>query len=112
MPTWPRISPRSRPPCRRRWPARICATARTTTKVPAAPATAGAPRATPRCSRLASPGNTAYLKRQYLNFRQGLRGAHPEDKYGRQMKMMSAALPAAKDLDDVLGFIAAQGAAE
>ncbi|MBK6279825.1 MAG: c-type cytochrome [Gammaproteobacteria bacterium] len=56
--------------------------------------------------------HTAYLKRQYLNFRQGLRGAHPEDKYGRQMKMMSAALPAAKDLDDVLGFIAAQGAAE
>jgi len=28
------------------------------------------------------------------------------------MKVMSAALPAAKDLDDVLGFIAAQGAAE
>jgi cytochrome c553 len=56
--------------------------------------------------------HTAYLKRQYLNFREGLRGAHPEDKYGRQMKMMSAALPAAKDLDDVLGFIAAQGAAE
>lgn len=56
--------------------------------------------------------HTAYLKRQYLNFREGLRGAHPEDKYGRQMTMMSAALPAAKDLDDVLGFIAAQGAAE
>ena len=56
--------------------------------------------------------HTAYLKRQYLNFGQGLRGAHPEDKYGRQMKMMSSALPAAKDLDDVLGFIAAQGAAE
>jgi len=56
--------------------------------------------------------HTSYLERQYLNFRQGLRGAHPEDKYGRQMKMMSAALPATKDLDDVLGFIAAQGAAE
>jgi cytochrome c553 len=56
--------------------------------------------------------HTAYLKRQYLNFREGLRGAHPDDKYGRQMKVMSAALPAAKDLDDVLGFIAAQGAAE
>ena len=56
--------------------------------------------------------HTAYLKRQYLNFRAGLRGAHPEDKYGRQMKMMSSALPAAKDLDYVLGFIAAQGAAE
>jgi len=56
--------------------------------------------------------HTAYLKRQYLDFRQGLRGAHPDDKYGRQMKMMSAALPAAKDLDDVLGFIAAQAPAE
>jgi cytochrome c553 len=56
--------------------------------------------------------DVGYLARQYLNFQKGLRGAAPEDRYGRQMKLMTAALPPGKDLDDVLGFIAAQGAAE
>ena len=55
--------------------------------------------------------HTAYLERQYLNFQKGLRGAHPDDRYGRQMKLMAATLPEGKDLDDVLGFIAAQGPA-
>ena len=34
--------------------------------------------------RLASL-DAAYLKRQYQNFANGLRGTHPDDRYGRQM---------------------------
>jgi cytochrome c553 len=56
--------------------------------------------------------DSAYLKRQYQNFQQGLRGEHPDDRYGRQMKMMTGMLPGAKDLDDVLAFIHVQGAAQ
>lgn len=55
--------------------------------------------------------DVAYLKRQYLGFQKGLRGSHADDRYGRQMKMMSTSLPGEKDLDDVLAFINAQGAA-
>lgn len=50
----------------------------------------------------------AYLKRQYQNFAAGLRGNHPDDRYGRQMKMMSTMLASDKDLDDVIGFILSQ----
>ena len=49
--------------------------------------------------------DAAYLKQQYLNFRQGVRGAHPEDTYGRQMKMMSTSLPSDEDLEDVIAFM-------
>lgn len=58
---------------------------------------------------LNSPGlatlDTAYLKRQFHNFQLGVRGAHADDKYGRQMKMMSTSLPTDKDLDDVIAYI-------
>jgi cytochrome c553 len=50
----------------------------------------------------------AYLRRQYQNFAAGLRGNHPDDRYGRQMKMMSTMLASDKDLDDVIGFILSQ----
>ncbi len=50
----------------------------------------------------------AYLRRQYANFQQGIRGSHPDDKYGRQMQMMSSMLATDKDLDDVIGFILTQ----
>jgi cytochrome c553 len=46
-----------------------------------------------------------YLKHQFQNFQLGVRGAHPEDTYGRQMKMMSTSLPTDKDLDDVIAYI-------
>ena len=46
-----------------------------------------------------------YLRKQFENFQQGLRGTHPQDKYGRQMKMMSTSLPTDKDLDDVIAYI-------
>ena len=49
--------------------------------------------------------NSIYLKQQFQNFQQGLRGTHPDDKYGRQMKMMSSSLPTDKDLDDVIAYI-------
>jgi cytochrome c553 len=50
----------------------------------------------------------AYLRRQYANFQQGIRGSHPDDKYGRQMQLMSGMLATEKDLDDVIGFILSQ----
>jgi cytochrome c553 len=46
-----------------------------------------------------------YIRRQYRNFQSGIRGEHPDDKYGRQMKMMSTSLPGEEDLDDVIAFI-------
>lgn len=49
--------------------------------------------------------DAAYLKRQYHNFQLGVRGAHADDKFGRQMKMMSTSLPTDKDLDDVIAYI-------
>lgn len=52
--------------------------------------------------------DAAYLKHQYHNFQLGVRGAHADDKYGRQMKMMSTSLPTDKDLDDVIAFIQSQ----
>lgn len=53
--------------------------------------------------------STDYIKRQYQNFQQGLRGSHPEDRFGRQMKAMSNSLATEQDLDDVIAFIHAQG---
>jgi len=50
----------------------------------------------------------AYLRRQYTNFGEGIRGAHPQDKYGRQMAMMASMLASEKDVNDVIGFILAQ----
>ena len=49
--------------------------------------------------------DAAYLKAQFQNFQQGVRGDHPDDKYGKQMKMMSGSLPSEKDLDDVIVYI-------
>ena len=49
--------------------------------------------------------NGIYLKQQFQSFQQGLRGTHPDDKYGRQMKMMSTSLPTDQDLDDVIAYI-------
>lgn len=49
--------------------------------------------------------DATYLRAQYRNFQLGVRGSHPDDKYGRQMKMMSTSLPSDKDLDDVIAYI-------
>jgi cytochrome c oxidase subunit 2 len=62
----------------------------------------------PRLSGL----DAAYLRRQYENFAAGVRGAHADDKYGRQMAMMATMLASEKDLLDVIAFITSQGAGE
>jgi cytochrome c oxidase subunit 2 len=49
--------------------------------------------------------DAVYLKTQFRNFQQGIRGAHPDDTYGRQMKMMSTTLPTDEHLDDVIAYI-------
>ena len=56
--------------------------------------------------------DTGYLKRQLKNYASGIRGSHPDDKYGRQMQMMSSMLTSDKDLDDVIGFIHSNAAAQ
>ncbi len=58
--------------------------------------------------RLASQFRS-YTERQYRNFGAGLRGTHPDDRFGRQMKMMSSMLSSEKDIADVMAFIQSQG---
>jgi cytochrome c553 len=53
-----------------------------------------------------------YLKRQFAHFRDGVRGTHKDDRPGRQMSLMAKTLPGARDLDDVIAFIHAQGQAK
>lgn len=63
--------------------------------------------ASPRLAGL----DAAYIRRQHHNFRTGLRGSRNEDRYGRQMSAMANVLASGKDLDDVIAYIHAQGAA-
>jgi cytochrome c553 len=53
--------------------------------------------------------DAAYLVRQLKNFREGVRGAHPQDKYGRQMAQMASMLVADRDIADVVGYIQTAG---
>lgn len=46
-----------------------------------------------------------YLKRQYRNFGERLRGAHPDDKYGRQMLLMSKSLSREQELEAVIAYM-------
>jgi cytochrome c oxidase subunit 2 len=46
-----------------------------------------------------------YLKRQLNYFKRGTRGAHEEDKYGKQMAPMAATLTDEKAMNDVIAFI-------
>jgi cytochrome c oxidase subunit 2 len=55
--------------------------------------------------------DATYLKRQLSNFHKGVRGARPEDKYGRQMALMAPLVTTDKDVDDVIGYINAANAA-
>ena len=52
--------------------------------------------------------DAAYIKRQFANFRDGVRGTDPQDIPGRQMAMMAKTLPTEGDLDDVIAFIQQQ----
>jgi cytochrome c oxidase subunit 2 len=49
--------------------------------------------------------NDWYLLRQFENFRSGIRGAHPDDKTGRQMVMMAPALPNKEIAQHVMAYI-------
>ena len=53
--------------------------------------------------------DAAYIKRQFVNFRDGVRGTTSQDVTGRQMAMMARTLPNERDLDDVIAFIQQQG---
>ena len=55
--------------------------------------------------------DAGYLRRQFLAFRGGARGAHPDDTYGRQMALMAKTLDPGKELDDVLAWLRAQDTA-
>jgi len=46
-----------------------------------------------------------YLRRQLQYFRDGVRGAHPDDLYGLQMAMMAASLRDDRAIDDVVAYI-------
>ena len=48
-----------------------------------------------------------YLQRQMKHFASGVRGAHQQDRFGRQMAMMSKSLDA-ETLADVIAFITTQ----
>ena len=46
-----------------------------------------------------------YLQRQLVNFRDGVRGQHPRDYYGKQMSFMGRTLKDDKMIDDVIAYI-------
>ncbi len=46
-----------------------------------------------------------YLVKQYGNFGKGYRGTHSDDKYGKQMQMMSGVLPDDTVIDNVIAYI-------
>lgn len=52
-----------------------------------------------------------YLERQLLNFRQGIRGRHPDDHYGWQMAEMSRVLASEQAVRNVVAYIATLGVA-
>ena len=46
-----------------------------------------------------------YLTRQLNNFRVGIRGAHPDDTFGAQMRPMAMMLAAENDIADVVAYL-------
>ena len=46
-----------------------------------------------------------YLVTQLKNFKQGIRGSHPKDLYGRQMASMAAILADDQATDDLVAYI-------
>jgi len=49
--------------------------------------------------------NDLYLKRQYLNFKEGIRGAHVDDKFGAQMAFIAQKLQGKNIAADVAVYI-------
>lgn len=46
-----------------------------------------------------------YLKRQLQNFKQGIRGKHPQDLYGFQMMLMARILQDEQAIDDLVAYV-------
>ncbi len=46
-----------------------------------------------------------YLERQLKNFRQGIRGGHPQDFYGAQMAMLAGSLKNDRSVANVMAYI-------
>ncbi|MCP4124826.1 MAG: c-type cytochrome [Bacteroidetes bacterium] len=46
-----------------------------------------------------------YLELQLHNFKNGLRGSHPDDEFGEQMKLISEAVPNDKLFKDAIAYI-------
>jgi cytochrome c oxidase subunit 2 len=46
-----------------------------------------------------------YLERQLNNYKQGIRGSHPADLYGKQMNLMSGVLRSEQAIKDVVAYI-------
>ncbi|MEW6997108.1 c-type cytochrome [Colwelliaceae bacterium BS250] len=51
-----------------------------------------------------------YLKRQLVNFQQGVRGSHNKDLYGKQMMLMAKLLQDQQAVDDIVAYIGAMPA--
>lgn len=47
-----------------------------------------------------------YLNRQYLQFAEGKRGAHPNDRYGQQMARLTRAVKDPQLIDDISTYVA------
>jgi cytochrome c oxidase subunit 2 len=50
-----------------------------------------------------------YLARQIENFKKGIRGAHPDDVYGRQMAPMAQVLADTQAIEDVVAYLTSLG---
>jgi cytochrome c oxidase subunit 2 len=46
-----------------------------------------------------------YTATQLRNFRDGIRGAHPDDRYGRQMAQMAAMLNEEQEINDLIAYM-------
>ena len=46
-----------------------------------------------------------YLASQLQNFREGIRGGHPKDFYGKQMGFMGRQMQDDKQINDVIAYI-------
>ena len=46
-----------------------------------------------------------YLVRQIENYKQGIRGSHPRDLYGKQMTLLTGMLRSEQDINDVVAYI-------
>jgi cytochrome c oxidase subunit 2 len=46
-----------------------------------------------------------YIARQLENYRQGIRGSHPQDLYGKQMTLITIMLRDEQDIKDVVAYI-------